>query len=100
MTICTEGSVALLQGDLTHSEVTNNIINTLAVSLQKIVSGGKKNFNIDCRRVLTADIWGLQLLYVWMQCARFRGVEPKLVNLSDNLQEDILRMGLGHCFII
>ena len=42
MKICTEGSVVFLQGDLTHSGVTNNIINLLAAALQKIVSGGDK----------------------------------------------------------
>ena len=98
MKISTEGSVAHLQGDLTHSGVTDNIINLLAVSLQKIVAGGNKILRIDCERIRTADISGLQLLYVWMQCARFRGVEPELVNLPDSLQQAMQRMGLGHCF--
>jgi anti-anti-sigma regulatory factor len=98
MKIYTEGTVAHLQGDLTHFGVTNNIINLLAVSLQKIVSGGDKNIFIDCERICKADISGLQLLYVWMQCARFRGVEPALVNLSDSLRLAIRRMGFEHCF--
>jgi anti-anti-sigma regulatory factor len=98
MKICTEGTVAHLRGDLTHSGVTNNIINLLAVSLQKIISGGDKYIRIDCERVRVADVSGLQLLYVWMQCARFRGVEPTLVNLSDNLQQTMQRMGLEQCF--
>ena len=98
MKICTEGTVAHLQGDLTHSGVTHNIINLLAVSLQKIVSGGYKNIRIDCERVRTADIPGLQLLYVWMQSARFRGVEPELINLPDNLRQAMQRMGFEHCF--
>jgi len=98
MNIYTKGSIAHLQGDLTHSGVTDNIINSLSVSLQQVASGGEKNFHIDCRKIGTADRRGLQLLYVWMQCARFRGVEPVLVNLSDTLQQSIQRMGLGHCF--
>lgn len=98
MSISTEGTVAHLQGDLTHSGVTQNIINSLAVSLQKIVSVGNKNIHIDCKRICTADIRGLQLLFVWMQSARFRGVEPDLVNLSDGLRQTIQKMGFGHCF--
>jgi len=98
MTIITEGTVAHLHGDLTHSGVTNNIINSLSVSLQKIVSGGDKNIRIDCEKVRTADISGLQLLYVWMQTARFRGVEPELVNLSLNLKQTLQNMGFGCCF--
>ena len=98
MEICTEGTVAHLQGDLTHSGVTNNIINLLAASLQTIVSGGNKNLRIDCERICTADISGLQLLYVWMHSARIRGVETELINLSDNMQQSMQRMGFAHCF--
>ncbi len=98
MNFFTKGTVAHLQGDLTHSGVTDNIISTLAVSLQKIESIGEKNIRIDCGRVRAADFSGLQLLYVWMQCVRFRGVEPELVNLSDSLQQTMRGMGLGHCF--
>jgi anti-anti-sigma regulatory factor len=91
-------SVACLRGDLTHSGVTYNIINSLAVTLQKIVSGGNKCIRIDCKGIRTADISGLQLLYIWMQSARFRGVEPELVNMSDNLLETFNEMGFGCCF--
>jgi anti-anti-sigma regulatory factor len=98
MKICTEGTVAHLQGDLTHSGVTNNIINLLAGSLQKIVSGGNKNIRIDCEGIRTADISGLQLLYVWMHSARIRGVESELINLSDNMRQSMQRMGFEHCF--
>ena len=98
MKICTEGTVAHMQGDLTHSGVTNNIINLLAGSLQKTESGGDKNIRIDCERIRTADISGLQLLYVWMQSARIRGVESELINLSHSLRQSMLRMGFEHCF--
>ena len=98
MTICMEGPVARLQGDLTHSGVTKSIINSLAVCLLKIESGVEKTIRIDCGRVLSADISGLQLLYVWIQCARFRGVETKLINLSVSLEQTLANMGLGHCF--
>jgi ABC-type transporter Mla MlaB component len=94
----TEHTVAHLNGDLTHSGVTDNIVNSLAVSLQKIESIGEKNIRIDCKAVSSADINGLQLLYVWMNCARFRGVEPELFNLPDNLQQTIQIMGLQDCF--
>jgi anti-anti-sigma regulatory factor len=98
MTICTDGTVAFIEGDLTHSGVTLNMIDLLAASLQKIVSGEDKNIRIDCERIRTADVSGLQLLYVWMQCARLRGVEPALVNLSDSLRQNIKRMGFEDCF--
>jgi ABC-type transporter Mla MlaB component len=99
MKIYTKGTVAHLRGDLTHSGVTNNIVNTLAASLQKLGSGGEKNFHIDCGKVLSADISGLQLLHAWMQCVKFRGVEAKLVNLPERLRQDIQRLELGHCFV-
>jgi ABC-type transporter Mla MlaB component len=87
MTFCSLGTVGYLQGDLTHSGVPHHIINSLAVFLQQIASFGGKSIRIDCGKILTSDISGLQLLYVWMECARFRGVEPQLVNLPDSLQQ-------------
>lgn len=98
MAISTESTVAHLQGDLTHTGVTNNIIHSLAGTLDKIVSGGDKNISIDCKGIRTVDISGLQLLYVWMQTARFRGVEPELVNLSGSLLQTFDNMGFGCCF--
>jgi anti-anti-sigma regulatory factor len=99
MTGYTAGTVAHLQGDLTYSGVTDNIINSLAVSLQKVTSGGHKNIHIDCESIHTADISGLQLLFVWMQSARLRGVEPELINMSSSMQQTMNRMGFGHCFV-
>jgi anti-anti-sigma regulatory factor len=98
MTICTDGTVAFIEGDLTYSGVTFNTINLLAASLQLIDSVENKNIRIDCERIRTADVSGLQLLYVWMQCARLRGVEPALVNISDSLRRNIKRMGFEDCF--
>jgi anti-anti-sigma factor len=98
MTTCMEGPVAYLKGDLTHIGVTRNIINSLAVSLHKTESGAGKNIRIDCTKVRSADTSGLQLLYVWMQCARFRGVETVLVNMSDSLKRIMRKRGLRHCF--
>jgi ABC-type transporter Mla MlaB component len=96
--IITTGTVAHLQGDLTHSGATHTIIKSLTVSLQQIVTAGLKTLHIDCGRIRSADTSGLQLLYVWMQCARFRGVEPELINLSECLQSTLLSLGLGDCF--
>ena len=69
MKIHTKGTIAHLHGDLTHSGVTYNIVTTLAASLEKLGSGGEKSFHLECGKVLSADVSGLQLLYVWIQCA-------------------------------
>jgi ABC-type transporter Mla MlaB component len=98
MEIITKGTVAHLLGDLTHSGASHNIIKSLTASLQQIVSGDLKNLHIDCGRISSADTSGLQLLYVWMQCARFRGVEPELINLPDCLRLTLRSMGPGGCF--
>jgi anti-anti-sigma regulatory factor len=98
MTFCTEGTVSHLQGDLSRSGVTHGSISSLADSLHLIASGHEKNLRIDCGRIHAADMGGLQLLYVWMQCARIRGVEPVLFNLSASLQHAMRMTGLEHCF--
>ena len=97
MKFYSEGTVAYLQGNLTHSGVTDSIANLLAVSLQKIESTGEKSIRIDCSEVNCADVSGLKLLQVWMNCARYRGVEPELVNLPDNLQQIMQIVGLQDC---
>lgn len=98
MIICIEGTVAHLYGNLAFSGMTHGSIDSLVHSLQQIEFGGEKNIRIDCGSIRTVDINGLQLLYVWMQCVRFMGVEPELVNLTDSLRQTLKRMGLGHCF--
>lgn len=98
MKIYTEETVAHLKGDLTQSGVIHNITDLLAVSLQKIVSGGDKKIRIDCEMIRKADIRGLQRLYVWMYSARNRGVEPELINLPNSLWQAMQRMGFEHCF--
>ncbi len=98
MTICMNGRVVHIKGDLTLSGVTCGSIDSMAKSLQQIEYSGEKNIRIDCISIRAADISGLQLLYVWMQCARFSGVESELVNLPVNLQRTIKNMDVGHCF--
>ena len=98
MNIYMKGAVAHLHGDLTYTGVTHTSIDSLTVSLQQIGFGDDKHIRVDCGRLRAADISGLQLLYVWMQCARFRGVEPELVNLPDSLQQVMQKMELSHCF--
>ena len=98
MRILLKGSTGQLQGDLTDSGVTGSCINSLTDSLDHIESAGATNIRIDCGRILRADLSGLRILYVWMQCARFRGVELELVNISDGLRHVMQRFGLRDCF--
>ena len=85
MTIRMIGPGARLEGDWTLTGVTRNI-DSLALSLQQLESGRKKTLLVDCGLMKEADMCGLELLNVWMQCARFRGVEPTLVNVPERLQ--------------
>ena len=100
MKIYKEETVAHLKGDLTQYGVFYNIINLLSVSLQKIVSGGDHKIRIDCDKISKADIKGLQLLSLWMQSAKSRGVEPELINLSRSLRQTMKKMGFDYCFKI
>jgi len=97
MKIVMTGSKGQLQGNLTESEVTGSCIASLTNSLQQIESCGATKVRIDCGRILRADTGGLRLLYVWMQCAKFSGVELELVNLSDCLRQLMGRCGIACC---
>jgi len=98
MKIFETGTIMHLQGHLTGSGVTTRRVEALDIFLQRMESAGKKNIRIDCGRILRADVNGLQLLYVWIQCAGFEGLEVELVNLSCRLQVIMRKLGLWHCF--
>lgn len=85
MAICMTGTGARLVGDWTLAGVTRNL-STLALSLQQLESGDEKKLRVDCGLVEEADIGGLQLLNVWIQCVRIRGMEPVLVNVPMRLR--------------
>lgn len=84
MMLCMTGTEAHLEGDWTLTGVTRNI-GVLALFLQQLEPERKK-LRIDCGRMEEADISGLQLLKVWMQCVRLRGVEPILFNVPEKLK--------------
>lgn len=98
MMIHMEGTVAYLQGDLTCSGITHCSIDSLVVSLEHLEIGKGKHLRINCERVHTVDIDGLDLLGMWMKFVRFRGVEPELVNLPDSLQKLMQGKGSSHYF--
>ena len=41
---------------------------------------------------------GLQLLHVWMELVKMRGVETELLNMPEGMQQTIGRLGLGQSF--
>lgn len=85
MKISMTGAKVCLEGDWTLTGVTRNL-DSLALSLQQLESGLEKDLRIDCGRMKEADISGLQLLNVWLQCATFRGMKPTLINVPERLQ--------------
>lgn len=94
MPIRIEGTEIHLEGDWTVSAVEENM-DSLMLSLERIETGGSKLLCIDCGQIGKADTCGLQLLNVWLICARLRGVEPKLVNITANMRRSIRKSGLN-----
>jgi len=92
------GTDAYLQGDLTYSDMARSSIESMAACLRQIESSGRNNINIDCGKVRAVDTNGLQLLNVWVECARLNGVEPELVNIPNNLQLALQRTGASYSF--
>lgn len=70
----------------------------LSRSLQELECGRKKKLHIDCGNIASIDMSGLQLLHVWMELIRMRGVEARLMNLPDEMQQVVYRLGLGQSF--
>ena len=88
--------VASLQGDWTYAGVTQDAIESLAVALQQIEHGSRGRISIDCREMSAVDIFGQQMLSVWMQCANLRGVESELVNPPSKLLHAFESLGLAY----
>lgn len=97
MTVRMAGKVAYLEGDWTMTGVADNI-ESLVHSLNQVESDGRKSFLINCGQIEEADRSGLQLLNVWVECAKLRGIEPKLVNVTDGLLRSINELGFSELF--
>ena len=87
MKISISGTEVHLEGDWTLAGVTQSAMDSLAVALQQLEAVGSRRLDVDCRQVNAIDTNGQQILYVWLQCSRLRGVEPELVNFPKNLQK-------------
>jgi ABC-type transporter Mla MlaB component len=92
------GTTAHLKGDWTQAGVSQSAIDSMAVSLEQMGFGCEKSLRIDCEQIIEADVSGLQLLYTWLQCFRFRGVEPELTNIPENMQNTFLISGFRNFY--
>jgi len=99
MTIRMVGTEAHLEGDWTCTGAELNI-DSLANSLQQLESVQEEVLFIDCGQVQEADVTGLELLQVWLECARIRGVKPTLVNINERLQQIMNELNFRHCLTI
>jgi anti-anti-sigma regulatory factor len=97
MTTRTTDTKHHLSGDWTISGVVDQC-KQLSRSLKDLESGRKKRLHIDCGKINCIDMSGLQLLHVWMELVKMRGVEAELLNLPDDMQHIIQRLGLGQSF--
>jgi anti-anti-sigma regulatory factor len=97
MAVRMAGTVAHLEGDWTISGVAENI-ESMVLSLKQLESDGKRIIWINCGNIDETDTGGLQLLNVWVECARLRGIEPKLVNVTDSMLRAINEFGFSHLF--
>ena len=94
--IYTNETEVKLSGHWNHSGVILQIESL--PTLHRMESGLEKLFDIDCGEIGGVEMSGLQLLYVWMQCVRLRGVKPELINLPESMRRTIKRLGVENFF--
>jgi ABC-type transporter Mla MlaB component len=94
MRVYMSGSMANLVGDWSVAGVTQCNLDTLAAALGQINPTSAQRLQVDCRQVEAIDTTGRQILNVWMECVRLRGVEPELVIPSNNLRQIFQSLGL------
>ena len=97
MTNCTTETIYHLFGEWTISGVDDQF-RVLSETLQEMASGPNKLPHVDCGNICSFDMSGLQLLHVWLECAKMQGIIVQLVNLPDSMQQTIRRLGFGHAF--
>lgn len=96
MNIYMSGTMAHVGGDWTLAGVTRIAMDSLAGALQKILPGNAGRLLIDCRDVTSIDSTGQELLSMWMQCVRLRGVEPELLNPPNKLRQALRNLGIRY----
>lgn len=97
MAMLSTGTKHHLSGDWTISGVVGQV-DLLSQSLKKLESTKKKRIHIDCGNIDSIDMSGLQLLHVWMELVKMRGVETRLLNLPADMQQAIESLGLVQSF--
>ena len=97
MTVRLAGTEAHLEGDWTMTGVAENL-ESLVDSLNRIEAVGEKQLLINCRQIHETDTSGLQLLNVWVECARLRGIKPKFVHVTDGMHQAISKLGFSSSF--
>jgi len=99
MRVHMSGTTANLVGNWSLAGVTQNNLDSLSTALCLINPSQAGKLQIDCRQVDTIDATGRQILNVWMNCVRLRGVEPELVIPSNNLRHIFKNMGLRYRYM-
>jgi anti-anti-sigma regulatory factor len=94
MNMYMSGSMVHVGGAWTLDGITQLAIDSLIFTLQQIEVGNARRLLVDCRDVIAIDSTGQELLNVWMQCARLRGVEPELLNPPSKLRQVFQSFGL------
>jgi anti-anti-sigma regulatory factor len=92
------GTIAHLVGDWSVTGVMRDNLDTLSSALQQISPTASGRLKIDCRQVHTIDTTGQQILNVWIQCVRLRGVEPELIIPAGNLRQTFKSLGLQYSY--
>ena len=92
----TTDSKHYLSGDWTILGVADQM-DLLRLSLQKLDPTKKKRIHVDCRKIEAIDMSGLQLIHVWLELVKRRGMEAQLHNLPDHMHHNFHLLRLGQC---
>ena len=93
------GVATNLSGDWTMNGISHQVQSLMAISSG--VGGGVAQTGklvVDCSGIKEIDISGLQLLYVWLQCLKIKGLRAELVNFSDGMRSTVQKVGLHKFF--
>jgi len=96
VTIHMNGTTAHLCGDWTINGLTKENINFMAKVLQRIEPTAPGKLVIDCSNITDTDYVGIQLIRVWMQCIKIRGIEAELTDPPEDIHQYFKDSGLSY----
>ncbi|MDD5286184.1 MAG: STAS domain-containing protein [Desulfuromonadaceae bacterium] len=96
MTVTKSSATSYLNGNWTIAGIVQQVPRLPELKLND--NRTDSTIAIDCSGIEEIDMNGFELLHVWLNCIKLRGLRAELVNMSDSMRDAQKRMGIKQPF--